>query len=100
MFPQPPLEVPNIRLICARVAASRQIFEPNRIFTQSLEPEHPLQRHGKVASTFSILCRKPAPDEDGHTANMAAESLSFKVLSLRPAGQDDRTATIVRNRIE
>jgi len=69
MFVEQPLEFPNARFILARVGGCGQKLEPDRIETEAPQPEHPLQRHGKIAAAFGIFRGKAAAEKDGHDAN-------------------------------
>ena len=44
----------------SRVVCRRQQLEPDGVEFQPPQPEHPLQRHGKIAAALAIFCGKAA----------------------------------------
>ena len=79
MRSQLPLEIPNLGLISQGIIRAWQELQPDRIELQSPQPEHPLQRNGKISAAFAILRRKPAAEEDCHSAR------EYAVLPLLPS---------------
>jgi hypothetical protein len=77
------LEVSDALVISDAVACRRQKFEPDRILLQPAQTEHPLKRHGKIAASFAIFCRKSAPEEDCHAGIIGGKSPRAKVAGDR-----------------
>src|SRR5882724_1964037 len=67
---QLPLKIPNPRLVTEDIVRARQELQPDRIELQSPQPEHPLQRNGKISAAFTILRHKAAAEEDCHASRM------------------------------
>ena len=82
--PQLALEISDPCFIGLQIVRSRQQLEPDRIEFQSLQPEHPLQRHRKISAAFKIFRREPAAQKDGHASRMvillACSRLSVAIL--------------------
>jgi len=86
MLAQLPLELPDSRLIFARIGGGRQQLEPDRIESEPAQSEHPLQRHGKIPAAFRIFRREATTEEDGH----AKENREQKPAAQRPISQFGR----------
>ena len=84
MHLQLPLKMSDLGLIGSCIVRSRQQLDPDRIELQSPQSEHPLQRHRKISATFTILCRKPAAEEDCHASRivipLACSSVTLAIL--------------------
>ena len=73
------LELPDSRLIFARVRSRRQQLEPNRIEPETAQSEHPLQRHGKITAALRIFRREAATEEDGHRQRIGGRAVGFSL---------------------
>ena len=72
---QPPLENANTPGIFARIGGRRQNLHPDGLEAEAPQPQHPLERHGKIAAAFGIFCRKPAAQENRHSQRIACIAL-------------------------
>ena len=63
---QAALEDSNARSILAGIGRRRQNLKPDGLQAKAPQPEHPLERHRKIAAAFGIFCRKPAAEENRH----------------------------------
>src|SRR5437773_5669346 len=91
MRPQLTLEVPDPGLIGCSIVGRRQQLQPDRIELQSPQPEHPLQRHRKISTAFTILRREPAAYKDCHASRMVILLACSRVKEQdqRPLGESD-----------
>jgi hypothetical protein len=84
MRPQLPLKTPDLRLVSQDIVRARQELQPDRIELQSPQPQHPLQRNGKISPAFAILRRKPAAKKDCHASRivilLACSSVTLAIL--------------------
>src|ERR1044071_4226195 len=67
----PPLENANSRRILAWIGGRGQNLQPDGLEAEAPQPEHPLERHGKIATAFGIFCRKPAAQKNRHSQRIA-----------------------------
>src|SRR5574338_864931 len=71
MHLQLPLKIPDLRLVSEDIIRAGQKLQPDCVQVQSPQPEHPLQRNGKISAPFTIFRCEAAPEEDCHASRMA-----------------------------
>jgi hypothetical protein len=104
MRPQLPLKIPNPRLVSRDIVRARQELQPDRIKLQSPQPEHPLQRNGKISAAFAIFCSKSAAEENSHASRivilLACSSMNGgNVRRLQCAENDGNVDDVPRDHI-
>src|SRR2546428_6191087 len=82
MLTQAPLKIVDVSAVSSRMISRRQQLEPNRVELHAPQAEHPLQRHGKIATPLPVFCRKPTTEEDRHA--------TMKYKSKRPTSNAER----------
>jgi hypothetical protein len=71
MLAQTALKIHDASSIGSRVRGRGQQLEPDSVELQSPQPEHPLQRHGKIPAAFAIFCCETATDKNCHRSRIA-----------------------------
>src|SRR5438876_6045858 len=71
MLAQSSLEICDLGPISMQIVCRRQQLQPNRVEFQSPHTEHPLQWHGKNATSLAIFRGKSASDKDRHARRIA-----------------------------
>ena len=80
MLTQTALEVLNIGAVLSAISGRRQQLQPDGVAFETTQPEHPLQRHRKIAASVAVFCRKAAAEKDRHPGRMAGLNCCSSML--------------------